>query len=84
MPAYAAQPQLKFRNGKFRVLQLTDLHLMPNNPAKCAETEATVRDVVKHTNPRPCGSYGRRGDLRPGMDGLETDCRRNGESQGSF
>ncbi|MCX4263856.1 MAG: metallophosphoesterase [Muribaculaceae bacterium] len=51
MPAYAAQPQLKFRNGKFRVLQLTDLHLMPNNPAKCAETEATVRDVVKHTNP---------------------------------
>ena len=51
VPAFAGQPELKFHDGKFRVLQLTDLHLMPNNPAKCAETEATVRAVVKRTNP---------------------------------
>lgn len=38
VPAFAGQPELKFHDGKFRVLQLTDLHLMPNNPAKCAET----------------------------------------------
>lgn len=46
-----AAPVLKFQDGKFRILQLTDLHLMPNNPEKCAETEATIRSVVAAEKP---------------------------------
>ena len=46
-----AAPGLKFQDGKFRILQLTDLHLMPNNPEKCSETEATIRSVVASEKP---------------------------------
>lgn len=49
-PAMGA-PVLKFHNGNFRILQLTDLHLMPNNPEKCGETEATIRSIMASEQP---------------------------------
>lgn len=44
-------PELRFHDGNFRILQLTDLHLMPNNPEKCAETEAIIRKIVASEKP---------------------------------
>ncbi len=47
----SAAPTLRFHDGKFKILQLTDLHLMPNNPPLCDETEATVRAVIEAEKP---------------------------------
>lgn len=51
MPATVfAQKQLSFKEGKFKIAQFTDLHWTPQSP-KCAETEATIRAVLKAENP---------------------------------
>lgn len=51
MPAVVfAQKQFSFKDGKFKVAQFTDLHWTPESP-KCAETEATIRAVLKSERP---------------------------------
>lgn len=45
-----AQQQFSFQNGKFKIVQFTDLHWTPGSP-KCTETEATIRAVLKSENP---------------------------------
>ncbi len=44
--------RLLFNQGNFRILQLTDLHLMPGNTAGCDSTERTVRAIVKAEKPQ--------------------------------
>ena len=41
-----AQRQLSFQNGKFKIVQFTDLHWTSGSP-KCAETERTIRTILK-------------------------------------
>lgn len=51
MPAVVfAQKQFSFKDGKFKVAQFADLHWTPTSP-KCAETEATIRAVLKSERP---------------------------------
>lgn len=38
------------KDGKFKIVQFTDIHWMPNSP-KCAETTATIQAVLKAENP---------------------------------
>lgn len=45
-----AQRQLSFQNGKFKIVQFTDLHWTSGSP-KCAETERTIRTILKSENP---------------------------------
>lgn len=45
-----AQRQLSFQNGKFKIVQFTDLHWTSGSP-KCAETESTIRTILKSENP---------------------------------
>lgn len=39
-----------FSNGKFKIVQFTDLHWTSGSP-KCAETERTIRTILKSENP---------------------------------
>ena len=57
-----AQRQLSFQNGKFKIVQFTDLHWTSGSP-KCAETERTIRTILKsgychidwrHSDRSPC------------------------------
>lgn len=45
-----AQKQFSFKDGKFVIAQFTDLHWTPQS-AKCAETAATIRAVLKAERP---------------------------------
>lgn len=47
---YAQKPTFAFKDGKFKVVQFTDLHWTPRSPG-CAETEATIRAVLKAEQP---------------------------------
>lgn len=58
-----AQKQFSFKDGKFKVAQFTDLHWTPQSP-KCAETEATIRAVLKAEH-RHCHIKWRCSDRRP-------------------
>ena len=46
----SAQKQFSFKDGKFKLVQFTDLHWMPESP-KCAETKATIQAVLKAEKP---------------------------------
>ncbi len=46
----ARQPELRFADGKFKILQLTDLH-WKEDAANCDTTEATIRAVVEAERP---------------------------------
>lgn len=49
--AAAQQPALRFNEGKFRIAQFTDLHIMPGS-AKSAATFATVKSVLSSERPQ--------------------------------
>lgn len=52
MSAGAGNPELKFdKNGKFKVLQLTDLHMTEDNPGAEASTLARIRFEAKTEKP---------------------------------
>lgn len=44
------QKQLFFKDGRFVIVQFTDLHWTPQSP-KCAETASTIRAVLKTERP---------------------------------
>lgn len=46
----SAQKQFSFKDGKFKMVQFTDLHWTPNSP-KCAETTATIQAVLNAEKP---------------------------------
>lgn len=46
----SAQNRFAFRDGKFVIAQFTDLHWTPQS-AKCAETAATIRAILKAEQP---------------------------------
>lgn len=46
----SAQKQFSFKDGKFKLVQFTDLHWMPESP-KCAETKATILAVLEAEKP---------------------------------
>ena len=54
-----AQKQLAFKDGKFKIVQFTDIH-WDQKSSKCAKTVATIQSVLKAENPdvamlsRPC------------------------------
>ena len=51
MPAISlAQKQFSFKDGKFKVVQFTDMHWTPRS-AGCADTEATIRAVLEAEQP---------------------------------
>ena len=45
-----AQQQLYFKDGKFKIVQFTDIHWMPNS-VKCAENITTIQTVLKKEKP---------------------------------
>lgn len=52
-PAFALgrQPELKFNDGKFRIVQFTDLHWKPY-AANCDTTKATILSVIEQERPQ--------------------------------
>lgn len=50
-PVSATEPrQFSFKDGKFKIVQFTDLHWTPGSPG-CVETEATIRAVLNAEKP---------------------------------
>ncbi len=47
----AAAPLLQFSDSTFTILQITDMHLMPES-SLCTVTEQTIRDVVAREQPQ--------------------------------
>lgn len=45
------QPEMKFKDGKFRIVQFTDIHWKPY-AENCATTEATIRKVIAAEKPQ--------------------------------
>jgi len=45
------KPALRFRNGEFRILQLTDTHLKYEMPREQAKTFARIRHIVEQEHP---------------------------------
>lgn len=48
--AASAQDRFSFEEGKFKIVQFTDLHWTPQSPL-CAQTEATIRSILASEHP---------------------------------
>ncbi len=48
--AVSAQDRFSFEEGKFKIVQFTDLHWTPQSPG-CAKTEATIRSILASEQP---------------------------------
>ena len=64
-----AQKQLAFKDGKFKIVQFTDIH-WDQKSSKCAKTVATIQSVLKAENPDV-----RRGDSKPRFGRMEVGDR---------
>lgn len=51
LSGYAEQPKLQFTSGKFKIMQLTDIHWTEGR-AECAQTIASIKDIVSKERPQ--------------------------------
>lgn len=49
--AYGGQYTLNFKDSKFKILQLSDLHWTENSSAGCKETGNTIRSIIRAEKP---------------------------------
>ena len=66
-----AQKQLSFKDGKFKIVQFTDIHWDQKSP-KCAQTVATIQSVLKAENPDVAMLTGDVVTASPGVEGWKT------------
>lgn len=46
-----AQQKLTFENGKFKIVQFTDIHWTPEMQSQCKKSENTIKSILKSENP---------------------------------
>lgn len=66
-----AQKQLAFKDGKFKIVQFTDIHWDQKSP-KCAQTVATIQSVLKAENPDVAMLTGDVVTANPGLEGWKS------------
>ena len=66
-----AQKQLAFKDGKFKIVQFTDIHWDQKSP-KCAKTVATIQSVLKAENPDVAMLTGDVVTASPGLEGWKS------------
>ena len=66
-----AQKQLAFKDGKFKIVQFTDIH-WDQKSSKCAKTVATIQSVLKAENPDVAMLTGDVVTANPGLEGWKS------------
>ena len=66
-----AQRHLSFKDGKFKIVQFTDIHWDQKSP-KCAKTVATIQSVLKAENPDVAMLTGDVVTASPGLEGWKS------------
>ena len=71
-----AQKQLAFKDGKFKIVQFTDIH-WDQKSSKCAKTVATIQSVLKAENPDVAMLTGDVVTANPGLEGWKSVDRKS-------
>lgn len=71
LSSWSVDKVLRFNEGRFRILQLTDLHLDPSNVAGCDSTELTIRNLVNQNRPNLIVVTGDLVTDNPAIDGWQ-------------